>query len=189
MKKFSLRIALVHINEGCDFGQGVRGIREVGLEWNLATGSHFFFKLQTPLLEGNHDFECDSNVIWTFLLVRNKNRKSHWFFYAAVWTADGMHLRKHDFRILTCNWFGQLIPPDQFIRTWDHIWEFLFLPTDTWVPPEDVPVKDIEGEMSEATWDLTIEVLSIERTVRERGHKDEKHQKKKCYVKEGRSQG
>lgn len=32
------------------------------------------------------------------------------------------------------------------------------------VPPEDVPVKDVEGKMPEATWDLAVEVLAIEGT-------------------------
>lgn len=36
--------------------------------------------------------------------------------------------------------------------------------TNAGVPPEDVPVKDVEGEVSEATWDLAVEVLPIERT-------------------------
>lgn len=40
--------------------------------------------------------------------------------------------------------------------------------TDTGVPPEDVPVEDVEGEVSEATWDLTVKVLPIERTAGER---------------------
>lgn len=44
--------------------------------------------------------------------------------------------------------------------------------TDTGVPPEDVPVEDVEGEMSEATWDLAVEVLPIERTGSERRHKE-----------------
>ncbi len=40
--------------------------------------------------------------------------------------------------------------------------------TNTGVPPEDVPVKDVEGEMSEATWNLTVEILPIERAGEER---------------------
>lgn len=36
--------------------------------------------------------------------------------------------------------------------------------TNAGVPPEDVPVKDVEGEMSEATWNLAVEVLSVKRT-------------------------
>lgn len=37
------------------------------------------------------------------------------------------------------------------------------IPTDTGVPPEDVPVEDVEGQMSKAAWDLTVEVLAVER--------------------------
>lgn len=40
------------------------------------------------------------------------------------------------------------------------------IPTDTGVPPEDVPVEDVEGQMSEAAWDLTVEVLAVKRTAR-----------------------
>lgn len=40
--------------------------------------------------------------------------------------------------------------------------------TDAGVPPEHVPVEDVEGEVSEATWDLTVEILPIERTESER---------------------
>lgn len=36
--------------------------------------------------------------------------------------------------------------------------------TNTGIPPEDVPVKDVEGEVSEAAWDFAVEVLAIERT-------------------------
>lgn len=36
--------------------------------------------------------------------------------------------------------------------------------TDAKVPPEDVPVEDVEGEVSEAAWNLTVEVLPVERT-------------------------
>lgn len=35
--------------------------------------------------------------------------------------------------------------------------------TDAGVPPEDVPVEDVEGEVAEAARDLTIEVFTIER--------------------------
>lgn len=42
--------------------------------------------------------------------------------------------------------------------------------TYTGVPPEDVPVKDVERKMPEATWDLAVEVLTIERT-EQRSHK------------------
>lgn len=42
--------------------------------------------------------------------------------------------------------------------------------TYTGVPPEDVPVKDVERKMPEATWDLAVEVLAIERT-EQRRHK------------------
>lgn len=42
--------------------------------------------------------------------------------------------------------------------------------TYTGVPPEDVPVKDVERKMPEATWDLAVEVLAIERTA-QRSHK------------------
>lgn len=44
--------------------------------------------------------------------------------------------------------------------------------TDAGVPSEDVPVEDVEGEVSEATWDLAVEVLPIE------GTGDEKTQSK-----------
>lgn len=40
--------------------------------------------------------------------------------------------------------------------------------TYTGVPPEDVPVKDVERKMPEATWDLAVEVLAIERTEQSR---------------------
>lgn len=40
--------------------------------------------------------------------------------------------------------------------------------TDTRVPPEDVPVEDVEGEVSEATWDLAVEVLPVEGTRHEK---------------------
>lgn len=43
--------------------------------------------------------------------------------------------------------------------------------TDTGVPPEHVPVEDVEGEVSEAPWDLTVEVLTIEWTAGGRRHK------------------
>ena len=36
--------------------------------------------------------------------------------------------------------------------------------TDAGVPPEHVPVEDVEGEVSEAPWDLTVEILPVERT-------------------------
>lgn len=36
--------------------------------------------------------------------------------------------------------------------------------TNTGVPPEDVPVKDVEGEMSETTWNLTVEIFPVKRT-------------------------
>lgn len=36
--------------------------------------------------------------------------------------------------------------------------------TDAGVPPEDVPVEDVEGEVSEAPGDLAVEVLPIEGT-------------------------
>lgn len=42
--------------------------------------------------------------------------------------------------------------------------------TDAGVPPEHVPVEDVEGEVSEAAGDLTVEVLPIERTEGERRH-------------------
>lgn len=48
--------------------------------------------------------------------------------------------------------------------------------TNTGVPPEDVPVEDVEGEVSEATWDLAVEVLPIE------GTRDEKTQGKLKYT-------
>lgn len=44
--------------------------------------------------------------------------------------------------------------------------------TNAGVPPEDVPVKDVEGEMSEATWNLAVEVLSVKRTAGEFKHKE-----------------
>lgn len=34
--------------------------------------------------------------------------------------------------------------------------------TDAGVPPEDVPVEDVEGEMAEAAWDLAVKVLTVE---------------------------
>lgn len=42
--------------------------------------------------------------------------------------------------------------------------------TYTGVPPEDVPVEDVERKMPEASWDLAVEVLAIERT-EQRSHK------------------
>lgn len=37
--------------------------------------------------------------------------------------------------------------------------------TDAGVPPEHIPIKDVEGEVSESARDLAVEILSIEGTV------------------------
>lgn len=47
-----------------------------------------------------------------------------------------------------------------------------YILTNARVPPEDVPVKDVEGEMSEATWNLAVEVLSVKRTAGESKQKE-----------------
>lgn len=36
------------------------------------------------------------------------------------------------------------------------------IPTDAGVPPEDVPVEDVEGEVAEAAWDFAVKVFAIE---------------------------
>lgn len=40
--------------------------------------------------------------------------------------------------------------------------------TDTGVPSEDIPVENVKGEVPEATWDLAVEVLPVERTAGEK---------------------
>lgn len=40
--------------------------------------------------------------------------------------------------------------------------------TNAGVPPEYVPVENVEGEMSEAAWDLAVEILPVERTAGKR---------------------
>lgn len=55
--------------------------------------------------------------------------------------------------------------------------------TDTGVPPEDVPVENVEGEVSEATGDLAVEILPIERTGGERRHKVNSLPYLSCYHK------
>lgn len=49
--------------------------------------------------------------------------------------------------------------------------------TDAGVPPEDVPVEDVEGEVAEAARDFAIEVLAVERAaIREKTDRHFPHQ-------------
>lgn len=46
---------------------------------------------------------------------------------------------------------------------WGELRRERLCPTDDGVPPEDVPVEDVEGQAAEAAWDLAVEVFTIER--------------------------